>query len=105
MYLVTGKITRPTVNHSFYTIVDPVVSDTVRQHWTEVYKITGKCVSVEATLSTDQLELQTSQYWLDQTTYLEYKNDPLLIEQLFNVRDAYWQANGMTGLIVSEQAV
>ncbi len=105
MYLVTGKITRPNTSCSFYTIADSAVSDSVRTHWQDNFKNTGKCLFVEVTMSSNQLELQTTQYWADEASYLEYKNDPVLTADLFEVRNAYWAANGMTGVILSEETV
>jgi hypothetical protein len=105
MYLVTGKISRPNLSCSFYTIADTIVPESVRTHWQTAFKDTGKCLFVEITLSPDKLELQTSQYWADEASYADYKNDTLLIAELFNVRNIYWAANGMTGIILSENTV
>ena len=102
MYLVTGKIVRPNTNCSFYTIADPIVPDSIREHWKTQYKDTGKCLFVEISVSPNELELQTTQYWADQASYNEYKNDQLLSTGLFNVRSVYWANNGMTGDIISE---
>lgn len=105
MYLVTGKISRPNTSCSFYTIADPIVPDSVRLHWQENFKNTGKCIFIETIMSPDQLELQTMQYWADEASYIDYKNDPVLTTDLFNVRNAYWAENGMTGVILSEGTV
>jgi len=105
MYIVTGKITKQNVEDSFHTIADPIVSDDVRLYWVQAYKETGKCIHVDVALSDDQLELQTTQMWADQQAYLDYKNDATLASLLFSVRDAYWASKGITGVVVSEEAV
>lgn len=105
MYIVTGKITRQRVEDSFYTIADPIVSDDIRLYWMQEYKETGKCIHVNVSLSEDKLELETTQMWLDQQSYLDYKNDATLNSGLFSARDVYWAANGITGVVVSEEAV
>ena len=105
MYLVKGKITRPNTECSFYTIADIAVTDSIRDHWQTAYKDTGKCLFIEVTVSEDQLQKDTSQNWEDQASYEEYKNDPDLIAELFNIRDAYWSEHGMTGVVISEASV
>jgi len=105
MYIVTGKITRQNVEDSFYTIADPIVSDDIRLYWVQEYKETGKCIHVNVTLSENQLELETTQMWLDQQSYLDYKNDTTLNSGLFSVRNTYWEAHGITGVVLSEEAV
>ena len=105
MYLVKGKITRPNTECSFYTIADVAVTDNIRQHWQTAYKDTGKCLFIEVVVSEDQLQMDTSQYWEDQASYESYKNDPVLIAELFTVRDAYWSAHGMTGIVISEENI
>lgn len=103
MYIVTGKITRQSVEDSFYTIADPIVSDDIRLYWVQEYKETGKCIHVNVNLSANQLELETVQLWADQQSYNDYKNDATLASGLFSVRDAYWSAHGITGVVVSEE--
>jgi hypothetical protein len=105
MYIVTGKITRQAVEDSFYTIADPIVSDDIRLYWVQEYKETGKCINVNVTLSENQLELLTTQLWADQQAYMDYKNDIMLITGLFSLRDVYWAEHGITGVVVSEEAV
>lgn len=105
MYIVTGKITRQKVEDSFYTIADPIVSDDIRLYWTQEYKETGKCIHISVSLSDNQLELETTQMWLDQQSYLEYKNDPILDVGLFSIRDIYWADRGITGVCVNEESV
>lgn len=105
MYLVKGKITRPNTDCSFYTIADAVVADSIREHWQTAYKDTGKCLFIEVTVSEDQLQMNTDQYWEDQASYESYKNDPILASELFVVRDAYWVENGMTGVVISEESI
>lgn len=105
MYIVTGKITKQNLEDSFYTIADPIVSDDIRLYWVQEYKETGKCINVNVALSNNQLELQTTQMWLNQQSYLDYKNDATLISGLFSIRDAYWAAHGITGVIVSEESI
>lgn len=105
MYLVTGKIVRPNTNCSFYTIADPIVPYSVRQHWQEQYKDTGKCLFVGVTMSPDELELQTEQYWADQASYNQYQNDAVLASELFTARNAYWAEHGMTGSVISEVTI
>ena len=105
MYIVTGKITRQNVEDSFYTIADPIVSDDIRLYWVQEYKETGKCIHVNVALSDNQLELETTQMWADQQSYLDYKNDATLASGLFAVRDVYWAERGITGVVVSEEAL
>jgi len=105
MYIVTGKITKQNAGDAFYTIADPMTPQEIRLHWVTTYRDTGKCIHVNLTTSPDQLELETIQLWLDQASYEEYKNDPVLINGLFTLRDAYWAAHGITGVIISEEAV
>jgi hypothetical protein len=105
MYLVKGKITRPNTDCSFYTIADLAVADSVRDHWQTAYKDTGKCLFIEVTVSEDQLQMDTAQYWEDQASYESYKNDPVLTAELFSVRDAYWAEKGMTGVVISEESI
>jgi hypothetical protein len=105
MYIVTGKITRQSLEDSFYIISDPIVSDDIRLHWLQEYKETGKCMHISVTISDNQLELETFQMWLDQQSYLDYKNDPILNIGLFSIRDAYWASRGITGVIVNEETV
>lgn len=102
MYVVTGKITRQNVSDAFYTIADDITPSEIKQHWVNTYKTTGKCTHIEVTVSQNQLELETVQLWQDQASYEEYKNDPILINGLFSIRDAYWAAHGITGVVVSE---
>jgi hypothetical protein len=103
MYIVTGKITKQNTEDSFYIISDPQVSSDVKLHWAQEYKETGKCVGVSVDYSEDQLELTTTQIWADQQSYNDYKNDTILINGLFSVREAYWSTHGITGVIVSEE--
>jgi hypothetical protein len=105
MYIVTGKITRQTLADSFYTIADPIVSDDIRLYWVQEYKETGKCIHINVNLSENQLELETVQIWADQQSYLDYKNDATLNSGLFSVRDIYWAAHGITGVVVNEETV
>lgn len=105
MYIVTGKITRQSLEDSFHTIADPIVSDAIRLYWVQEYKETGKCININVVVSTNQLELQTTQIWENQQSYLDYKNDATLISGLFSIRDAYWAERGITGVIVSEETI
>jgi hypothetical protein len=105
MYLVTGKIVRPNTNCSFYTIADPIVDDSIRAYWQSQFKDTGKCLFVQVEVSPNDLELQTSQYWADEASYNEYKNDAVLTAGLFSLRSQYWAENGMTGNVISEATV
>jgi len=105
MYIVRGKITRQNVGDAFYTIADPMTSEEIRLYWVTAYKVTGKCIHVAIDITQDQLELQNTQYWSDQASYEEYKNDPVLINGLFTLRNAYWAEHGITGVVISEETV
>jgi len=104
MYVVTGKITKQNASDAFYTIADEITPTEIKHHWITTYKSTGKCLHIDVTVSSNQLELDTVQIWQDQASYEEYKNDPVLINGLFSIRDAYWAAHGITGVILSEVA-
>lgn len=105
MYIVTGRITKQNVSDAFYTISDSVTLPEVRQYWVETYKDTGKCLHIDLTISSDQLVMDTTQLWLDQASYEEYKNDQYLNDMLFSVRNKYWTDHGITGVILNEEAV
>lgn len=105
MYMVTGKITKQNIEDSFFTISDSMTSPEVRQYWVENYKNTGKCIFIDIAISSDQLVMDTTQMWLDQASYEEYKNDTVLQAGLFSLREAYWADHGITGVIVSEEAI
>lgn len=105
MYRVIGKIIKQNVADSFYSITDSLVTEDIRLHWVQEYKETRKCISIDVVISENQLELQTTQLWESQQSYLDYKNDATLISGLFSVRDAYWAEHGITGVIVTEESI
>lgn len=102
MYIVTGKITKQNAEDSFYIMSDSRVSDGIKLHWSEAYRKTGKCVTVNVEISENQLEMTTTQFWADQQSYNDYKNDTTLINGLFSIRETYWAEHGIAGVIVSE---
>lgn len=104
MYTVTAKIVRPTTTVSFYIMTDDMVSNEVKAYWVETYKSTGKCLNVDVTESANQLEMINIIYWKDHDSYMEYKNDPFLNQQLFTPRNGYYSDHGITYTIISEDA-
>lgn len=105
MYVVKGKIIRSNTNVAFYLISDGLVSPTVQDHWIKNYKDTGKCIHVEVILSTDELELDTIQYWDSALSYQEYLNDTFLVTELFAPRDTYRMQNDSTAIVISEEPI
>ena len=105
MYIVTGKITKQNLEDSFYTIADPITPPEIKLHWVTTYKETNKCVLISVNISSNELELETTQVWQDQASYEEYKNDTVFVTGLFTPREAYWKEHGITGVIVSEESI
>lgn len=105
MYLVKGKITRPNTNAAFYLVSDELVSQTVKDHWVANYKNTGKCIHVEVITSPDNLEIETQQFWESNQAYQDFLSDPVLVTELFAIRDVYWNQNGVTAVVISEETI
>lgn len=59
------------------------------------YSTSGKMINVEKTFSEDGLTFTHKSYWLDQTAFDEYDNDPDL-QEFWQQRNAYCQAVGIT---------
>lgn len=103
MYIIIRKVTRPNTSLEFRNMLHESVAPETRQHWVETYKVTGKCVLVDAVLSENQLEMNTTMIWDSKDSWDEYQADPILVAGLFTPIHAYQDENGFTRSLVSEE--
>lgn len=105
MYEVTYKITRPSTNVSFYTLITPEVSQQVKDYFFTNYKDVGKFISSEITFSNDNLECNIVLLWNSESEFNEFKNDPYLQTELFSIRNTYWQVNNITTVLLNQRTI
>lgn len=105
MYIINAVITRPNVNLHYYIIPDSIVPSEVKSYWKNTYKDTGKCIHIEVGESEDKLEMTNTIIWNSEQDYNEYKNDLYLIENLFSLRDLYWQNNNIVYTIINQETL
>jgi hypothetical protein len=58
------------------------------------YYATGKVLTENVVLSTDQLSWTWTGIWIDETAYIEYDTDPIL-NSFWTVKDEYNITNGI----------
>jgi hypothetical protein len=106
MYRVITKHTRQSQTVDFFSPkTSTLVSDETRAHIRNNYVITGKIVNSEDSLSENGLELTIEAIYQDEATYNEWRNDTTITEGIYAIGTAYREANGITSVIISAEAI
>lgn len=106
MWQIIRKQTRPNATVNFFTMANnTLVSTDFKSYWADTYALTDKIIYVGTDISEDQLELTTTMIWDSRESIDQMLTDPICIEQLLNVKDAYLQENNMQEILVSSMEV
>ena len=106
MWQIIRKQTRPDTTVNFFAMANnTLVSAELKKHWADTYAITDKIIYVGTEMSEDQLELTMTMIWDSRASLDQMLTDPICIEQLLNVKDAYLQENNMQEILVSSMEV
>lgn len=101
MIKLTKVYARPTTLVEFF---DPktIVPPPILRHMKTTYIETGKIVSIDHALSTDNLTLTTTVVFESQTSLDAFVNDETIKTNIFDVRTLYNEANGITETTTTE---
>lgn len=80
---------RPNTDVEFY-----VPDSDYTTHFDTTYLNTGKCTTVDKTVSTDQLTLTVSLIWTDLADWTAFSQDPVVL-QYIEARNVYNDANNI----------
>jgi hypothetical protein len=105
MFLVTRQQIRPNTSVEFFGQDQANMTPEAMAHIRETYVITGKQVNVERSVSEDGLTLTIQTIYQSEEAFEEYKNDQVVIDNLFTVSSAYCTANGIQQTLVSKDII
>jgi hypothetical protein len=74
--------TRPNIYVPFF-----LFNEEIRNYTDQTYNQTGKRVSVNTTLSEDELQQVTTSVWIDEAAFNEFLADPVIIRHTDLVQD------------------
>ena len=82
-----------------------LVSKEFKEYWASTFAVPDKIIYFGTEMSEDQLELTMTMIWDSRESIDQMLTDPICIEQLLNVKDAYLQENNMQEILVSSMEV
>ncbi len=106
MFRSIRKQVRPNTSVVFF---DPPTAATTtpefKQYMWENYMSTGKLITIDNTLSEDGLSLVNTTIWDSEASAIQFKDDPVVVQNLFNEQTIYCDANGITQEFVSKEEI
>lgn len=106
MYVLTKKQTRPDTNIEFFDIRNTdLVSKEYRDYWRANYIATNKCLFVQHTMSSNQLEVTSIMMWASKTDYDEFIADQTALDEFLHKYTTYNTTHNITTETVSEEEV
>lgn len=106
MWQSIRKQIRPNTDVRFFAMANnTVITDEFKEYWVSTYSLTDKCIYVHSEVSEDGLELTTTMIWDSRESIDQMLSDPVCIEQLLDIKDAYLQENNIQEILVSTTEV
>jgi hypothetical protein len=105
MFLVTRQQIRPNTSVEFFGLEQAGMTPEVMTYMRETYVTSGKQISTERSVSEDGLTLTIQTIYQSEEVFEEYKNDQIVIDNLFTVSGTYCTANGIQQTLVSKDII
>lgn len=105
MWQIIRKQTRPNTSVPFFQQSSAPVTDELKLYYQQNYVLTDKVIYMHHEISEDSLELFITMIWDSRESIDGFLADPIIIEQLLNIKDTFMEERGLTEIIVSNTEV
>ena len=105
MWQVIRKQTRPNTSVQFFGMQTAPVTDELKTYYQQNYVLTDKLIYMHNEISEDSLELFMTMIWDSRESIDEFLADPVIVEQLLNIKKTFMDERGMTEILISNNEV